>query len=197
MNWNQRFEYIDFSHKSISNVDDAKQSENVASKYAKPRCVHRTFCMWFDESACHLVRRDYRIYLTIERLELLLSTFFVRGEGGISFLLHIRWRESFGRRRFIVNVKPSFYRIYKRFTEIWYFNGRWNSFYWNFMQIRRDHNKRGAANIEICIGFSSLLQWKCMCAMQWLTANQYRCSCCLQIYFGFRLMYRFSQIFAF
>lgn len=119
------------------------------------------------------------------------------GGGGISLLLHIRWRESFGRRRFIVNVKPSFYRIYKRFTEIWYFNGRLNSFYWNFMQIRRDHNKRGAANIEICIGFSSLLQWQCMCAMQWLTANQYRCSCCLQIYFGFRVMYRFSQIFAF
>lgn len=82
-------------------------------------CTGSHFAVRFDESALPCAR-DYRIYLTIERLELLLSILY----GLVYSYTHSSWIIRVGEGLLYVNAKPSFYRIYKRFTEIWYFTFR-------------------------------------------------------------------------
>lgn len=126
------------------------------SKYMQIRCI------WFTRP--EPIQSGFTFYrkfieftpIIIKRLELLSD------DVNIFWNVYGLWCESSVWEALIMMQNRS---IYKRFIEIRYFNVRMNIFYWKFMQIRPDHNKRGATHI-VCLNththdeFASCSDWQ-------------------------------------
>lgn len=138
------------------------------SKYMQSRCI------WFTrpepiQSGFTFYRKFIEFTLIIiKRLELLSD------DVNIFWNVYGWWCESSVWEALIMMQNR---RIYKRFIEIRYFNVRMNIFYWKFMQIRPDHNKRGATHI-VCLNTHTMSLHHAVIDSQSIIALAIYCNMC-------------------